>query len=132
MSRQPSATSLQAADLGFTIATSDESRIYNTFEAHRLLHWAETKGRQKELKERLFTAYFSDGENPSDPQVLMNASGKAGLVPEEAREVLTSGRYAEEVRKAERLWQSRGVRAVPAVIINDRYLISGGQPPEMR
>lgn len=121
----------RAAEHGFTIATSEESRIYNTFDAHRLLHWAETKGRQKELKNRLFTAYFSDGQNPSDPEVLVSAAERSGLPGEEAREVLSSGRYAEEVRAAEQLWQSRGIHAVPAVVINDRYLISGGQPPEV-
>ncbi|HEV2080807.1 MAG TPA: DsbA family oxidoreductase [Allosphingosinicella sp.] len=121
----------RAAELGFTIATSGESRIYNTFDAHRLLHWAETKGRQKELKNGLFTAYFTDGQNPSDPEVLVSAAEKAGLSAQEAREVLSSGRYADEVRQSEQLWQSRGIHAVPAVIINDRYLISGGQPPEV-
>ena len=121
----------RAAELGFIIATSEESRIYNTFDAHRLLHWAEIKGRQKELKYRLFTSYFSEGQNPSDPEVLVSAAEKAGLPADEAREVLSSVRYAEEVRQAEQLWQSRGIHAVPAVVINDRYLISGGQPPEL-
>ena len=48
-----------------------------------------------------------------------------------AREVLTSGRYAAEVREAEELWRSRGINAVPAVVIDGRYLISGGQPPDV-
>lgn len=116
----------RAADVGFTMATSDESRIYNTFDAHRLLHWAALEGRQAALKHALFTAYFTDGQDPSDHVVLATA----GLDTEAAREVLTSGRYADEVRQAERLWQSRGIKAVPAVVIDERYLISGGQPPE--
>lgn len=120
----------RAAELGFTIATSENSRIYNTFDAHRLLHWAKDMGRQKELKTGLFTSYFSDGQNPFDPDVLVNVVEAAGLPGEEAREVLSSGRFAQEVREAEQLWQSYGIHAVPAVIINDRYLISGGQPPE--
>lgn len=120
----------RAAELGFTIATSEQSRIYNTFDAHRLLHWAELKGRQKELKQRLFEAYFTNGQDPSDHEVLVAAAQAAGLDGNEAREVLATGRYEQEVRQAERFWQSKGINAVPAVVINERYLISGGQPPE--
>lgn len=120
----------RAAALGFTMAMSEDSRIYNTFDAHRLLHWAEEAGHQKALKVALFEAYFTRGQDPSDPEVLAAAAAEAGLDPDAAREVLASGRYATEVRNAERLWQSRGISAVPAVVINDKYLISGGQPPE--
>jgi predicted DsbA family dithiol-disulfide isomerase len=120
----------RAAELGFTMATSDRSRIYNTFDAHRLLHWAETEGHQAALKHALFDAYFTNGQDPSDHDVLAAAAAKAGLDEAAAREILASGRYAAEVRSAEKLWQSRGIRAVPAVIIDDRYLISGGQPAE--
>jgi len=120
----------RAAELGFTMTTSEQSRIYNTFDAHRLLHWAEIEGRQPQLKHALFDAYFNRGENPSDPEVLEAAAGRAGLDGGAAREVLASGRYSAEVRDAERLWQSRGINAVPAVIIDGRYLIMGGQPPE--
>ncbi len=119
----------RAAGLGFTMAMSDDSRIYNTFDAHRLLHWAEASGHQTALKKMLFEAYFTNGQNPSDQDVLVTAAQAAGLDPVEARDVLTSGRFADEVRKAEQLWQSRGISAVPAVVVNDRYLISGGQPP---
>ncbi len=120
----------RAAELGFTMAMSDQSRIYNTFDAHRLLHWAESEGRQAALKHALFETYFTDGQAPSDHDVLVAAAERAGLDAEAARDVLSSGRYADEVRKAEQLWQSRGVSAVPAVIIDDRYLISGGQPAD--
>ncbi|MES2058624.1 MAG: DsbA family oxidoreductase [Pseudomonadota bacterium] len=120
----------RAAALGFTMAGTDQSRIYNTFDAHRLLHWAELEGRQAALKNGLFEAYFTKGRNPGDHDVLVEVAEHAGLDPLVAREVLSSGRYAQEVRDAERLWQSRGISAVPAVIINERYLISGGQPPE--
>ncbi len=120
----------RAAELGFAINYSDASRIYNTFDAHRLLHWAESEGRQAALKHALFQAYFTDGQSPADHEVLVAAAQKAGLDAEVAREVLTSGRYAEDVRRAEQLWQSRGINSVPAIVIDDRYLISGGQPPE--
>ncbi|PXA83343.1 disulfide bond formation protein DsbA [Nostoc sp. 3335mG] len=120
----------RAAALGFEMAMSEQSRIYNTFDAHRLLHWAEGTGHQTALKRKLFDAYFTKGQNPSDHEVLVVAAAEAGLDPIEAREILSSGRYAQEVRAAEHLWQSRGISAVPAVVVNEKYLISGGQPPE--
>ena len=120
----------RAAAVGFTIAMSDQSRIYNTFDAHRLLHWAEEDGRQAALKHALFEAYFTEGKSLADPEVLVAAEVKAGLDGPAAREVLASDRYADDVRRAERLWRSRGIDAVPAVVIDGRYLISGGQQPE--
>jgi predicted DsbA family dithiol-disulfide isomerase len=120
----------RAAAVGFSMAMSDESRIYNTFDAHRLLHWAEQEERQTALKHALFAAYFTEGKSPADHEVLAEAAEKAGLDSVAAREVLASGRYAEEVRHAEQLWRSRGIDSVPAIVINGRYLISGGQPPE--
>lgn len=118
----------RGAEVGFTFNMSEESRIYNTFDAHRLLYWAGTVGRQRELKHSLFRANFTDGVNVSDHGVLLDAAAAAGLDGDEAREVLASGRYAEEVRDAEREWISRGIRSVPAVVINGTWLISGGQP----
>lgn len=118
----------RAAEVGFTMKTSDQSRIYNTFDAHRLLHWAGIVGGQDRLKRALFDAYFTQGQNPADHDVLVSAAEAAGLDGAAAREVLASGRYADEVRAAERHWLSAGINSVPAVIINDRYLISGGQP----
>jgi predicted DsbA family dithiol-disulfide isomerase len=108
----------------------DDSRIYNTFDAHRLLHWAGLVGDQRALKMALFTAYFTEGKNPGDRAVLLAAAETAGLDATEAARVLDEGRYAEEVRAEEALWQSRGIQSVPAIVIDERYLISGGQPPE--
>ncbi|OYY71874.1 DsbA family oxidoreductase [Sphingomonas sp. 28-63-12] len=120
----------RAAELGFTMAGSSDSRIYNTFDAHRLLHWAETSGHQAALKNALFEAYFTHGQNPGDHQVLVAAAAAVGLDPVAAGAVLASGQYAEDVRAAEQLWRTRGISAVPAVVINGKYLILGGQPPE--
>ena len=118
----------RAAEVGFTMKTHDQSRIYNTFDAHRLLHWAGLVGGQAQLKRALFDTYFTKGQSPADHDVLVDTAVAAGLDGDAAREVLTSGRYADEVRAAERRWQSAGINSVPAVVINDRYLISGGQP----
>lgn len=120
----------RAAEVGFVIATGPDSRIYNTFDAHRLLHWADLEGRQHALKRALFDVYFTRGENPGDPTVLAEAAGRAGLDPDVAREVIASGRYAEEVRADEQRWRDADIHAVPAVIIDDRYMIAGGQPAD--
>ncbi len=122
----------RAAELGFTIALSpEEGRVYNTFDAHRLLHWAGLQGRQHQLKLALFEAYFTHCLNPGDRDVLADTAEQAGLERDEAAKVLASGRYAEEVRAAERRWQALGISSVPTVIINDIYAISGGQPAEV-
>ena len=107
------------------------SRVYNTFDAHRLLHWAEAEGRQRELKRALFAAYFTDGRNPSDREVLVDLATQVGLDPVRAREVLESGRYTDEVREREQFYGRQGISAVPSVIVNDKYLIQGGQPAEI-
>lgn len=120
----------RAAEIGFTMNTSDASRAYNTFDAHRLIAWAGQKGRQLEMKQQLFTLYFTDQQDPGDRDTLAAAAEAAGLDGAEAREVLTSDRYANQVRAEEMLWRQRGINSVPAVVVDDRYLISGGQPPE--
>ncbi|MDE1145229.1 MAG: DsbA family oxidoreductase [Azospirillaceae bacterium] len=120
----------RAAGVGFTMNFGEGRRIYNTFDAHRLLFWAASRDQQLALKHALFAAYFTRGEAPSDPAVLLAAVETAGLDQAEAQAILASDRYAEEVRAEEQLWLSRGIRSVPAVVVNERYLISGGQPVE--
>jgi len=121
----------RGAELGFTFDMGKRSRVYNTFDAHRLLHWAELEGRQLELKRALFAAYFTAGRNPSDREVLVDLVTQAGLDPVRAREVLESGRYADEVREREQMYGRLGIQAVPSVIFNDKYLIQGGQPVDI-
>lgn len=121
----------RAASVGLEFNVSGRSRIYNTFDAHRLLHWAGLAGRQRELKRALFKANFSDDLDVSNTDELVRIAASVGLDGGEAREVLASGRYAKEVREAERLWTSRGIHAVPGIVVNQRWLISGGQPPEV-
>ncbi len=128
----------RGAQVGFKFSMADEpgggrSRIYNTFDAHRLLHWAELESpaQQKVLKETLFKAYFTDGQSPASHDVLAKAAASAGLDEARAREVLASDDYADEVREREQFYLTQGIHSVPAVIINDRHLISGGQPAEV-
>jgi predicted DsbA family dithiol-disulfide isomerase len=121
----------RGAALGFTFNMDQRARIYNTFDAHRLLHWAEGQGKQLVLKQALFKAYFTDGESPGDHQVLTRIAGEVGLDITEAARVLATDAYADAVRERESYFQRQGIRAVPAIIINDRHLIQGGQPPEV-
>ena len=121
----------RAAAVGFEINSNSRSRIYNTFDAHRLLHWAGTLGRQRELKRALFRANFTDNLNVSDTDVLVGIAASVGLDADAARQVLASQRFAAEVRQAEQLWMSRGIQAVPGIVINGKWLISGGQTPEV-
>nr|WP_295237318.1 DsbA family oxidoreductase [uncultured Brevundimonas sp.] len=120
----------RAGEVGFDMRMTDDSRIWNTFDAHRLLHWAHETApdRQKALKQALFTAHFTENKNLTDAGVLTTAAEKAGLDRAEAGEVLASGRYAQAVRQAEDLWRARGITSVPAVVVEGKYLISGGQP----
>ncbi len=117
--------------LGFTFNMDKRGRIYNTFDAHRLLHWAEIEGKQVALKKALLKAYFTDGENPSDKVFLVKAAAGVGLDAQRAQAIVEGDAYAKEVRVQEQFFLGQGIHSVPAVIINDRHLISGGQPPEV-
>jgi predicted DsbA family dithiol-disulfide isomerase len=117
--------------LGFTFNYGPQSRIWNTFDAHRLLHWAGIEGRQLELKEALFKANFTDQLSTSDHEVLVRAAKAAELDDRRAREILVSGEYAKDVRREEDLWRNRGINAVPAIVFNQRWMIQGGQPPQV-
>lgn len=117
--------------LGFTFNYGPQSRIWNTFDAHRLLHWAAREGKQLELKEALFKANFTDQLSTSDHEVLIGAAKTAGLDVRRARQILVGGEFADEVRRDEALWRNRGIQAVPSVIFNQRWMIQGGQPPRV-
>ncbi len=120
----------RAAAAGFEFNQTAQSRIYNTFDAHRLLHWAGTLGRQRELKHALFKANFTGNADVSDHAVLVEAAASVGLDAGEARAVLTSSHHAAAVRAAEQRWRAQGIHAVPAIVIDDEWVISGSQPPE--
>jgi predicted DsbA family dithiol-disulfide isomerase len=119
----------RGASVGFSFG--QRTRIYNTFDAHRLLHWAGIKDKQLELKSALLQAYHSDGKDPSNHDVLVEAAQSVGLDAAEAHDVLQSGRYADEVRAEEQEYMAMGIHSVPAIILNRRYLVSGGQPVEV-
>jgi len=118
------------ANLGFTFNFRDDQRILNTFAAHQLLHWAAEEGKQTELKLALFSAYFRDGRDVSKAYELCAIAAEVGLDGAAAATVLAHGRYANIIRATEQQWQEMGIRSVPAVILNQKYLVSGAQPPE--
>ncbi len=125
---------VRGAAVGFEFRMDRRSRTYNTFDAHRLLHWAAEEGsdaQQRALKHALLRAHFTDGENPGAREVLLACAAQAGLDGERAAEVVDTDEYADAVRERERLYLDAGIHSVPAVIINDRHLITGGQPPEV-
>ena len=115
-------------DVGYEFGNRGGGRIYNTFDAHRLLHWAKEQGKQTELKLALFDLYFKQSGNPSEHQQLLEVVAKVGLDQAQAAQILSSDKFATEVRQLQQHYTNSGIQSVPAVIINQKHLISGGQP----
>ncbi len=118
--------------VGFEFGT--RKRVWNTFDAHRLLYWAGKegpRGSQRALKHELLSAYHTLGLNPGDREVLLELAATVRLDLFRARAILASDEFAPEVRIAQARWKQAGIRAVPAVVVNNRHLIEGGQPPEL-
>ena len=107
----------------------EKTKRGNTFDAHRLLHYAYEVGLQDELKERLFVAYFTEGALISDRATLVRLGGEIGLDEAKSAEVLDEDRYAAEVREDELEARTLGINGVPFFVIDRRYGISGAQSP---
>jgi predicted DsbA family dithiol-disulfide isomerase len=103
----------------------------NTFNAHRLLHLAEKHGLQGDAKERLMRAYFTEAEPIGDFETLVRLAGTIGIAEDEARGVLSSDAYTEDVRADEHEAAELGINGVPFFVIDRRYGVSGAQPPEV-
>ncbi len=134
MQKNREAIAERGAALGFQFNMDKRGRIYNTFDAHRLLHWLEEQGtsaQQTALKHALFTAYFTNGEDPSNHDVLLRLVRELGLDEARAKAILESDEYAQDVREREAFYHQHGINSVPAIIVNDRHLIQGGQPVEV-
>jgi predicted DsbA family dithiol-disulfide isomerase len=122
----------RGAALGFTFG--ERAHVWNTFDAHRLLHWAglQSAAAQLAMKRALLKAYHGEGRNPAAREVLLEAAAVAGLDAGEAAAVIDdTACFADEVREAESQWQQAGIRSVPSVVIDRRFLVAGGQPPEV-
>lgn len=122
---------VRGAELGVVFDFNARSRIWNTFDAHRLLHWAGIEGQQAKLKHALLCAYFSEGRNVADHPTLVEVAASAGLDAARAGAILDSDEFAADVREAEQFFQRNGINAVPSIIIERKHLISGGQPVEV-
>jgi predicted DsbA family dithiol-disulfide isomerase len=123
----------RGAEVGFEFHAGGRGRVYNTFNAHRLLHWSEGQGEgaQHALKKAFLQAYQGRAECIEDAQVLLAAVAAAGLDVAAAQVVLASDAHTAEVRERQQFYAQAGIRSVPAVIVNDKHLISGGQPVEV-
>jgi len=120
-----------AKGLGINFEKLQERLTCNTFDAHRLVKWAGEQGQQTGLKQALFEAYFGKGYNVSSHEVLLQCVEALGLDSAKAKEVLDSDQYARAVREDEAEYHKAGVTAVPAFIINNKYLIAGAQEPDV-
>jgi predicted DsbA family dithiol-disulfide isomerase len=116
-----------AEGLGITMRYGEGKRIYNTFRAHRILHWAREQGKQSEFKLALFKLYFEEGSNPSDLEVLKNVASELSLDSCEVEKILNSDRYINDVRAEQDIYTSMGIQGVPTFIVNDKYPITGAQ-----
>ena len=120
-----------AKDLGVNFEKLQERLTANTFDAHRLVKWADAQGQQTAMKQALFEAYFGKAMDVSDQGVLLSCVETLGLDPAEAKQVLESDQFTTAVREDEAKYQKAGVTSVPAFIINSKYLISGAQEPDV-
>lgn len=130
--RNQAAIRERGAQVGF--AFGERTRVWNTFDGHRLLHWAGVEGppgAQRALKHALLQAYHGAGRNPGDRQVLLDCAQASGLDAARAAQVIDGTAFADEVRQAEGFWRDAGISSVPSVVVNRRHLIQGGQPPQV-
>lgn len=104
------------------------SHIFNTLDCHVLLDFAYSQGKQTALKQALFSAYFTDGLNISDQTVLVDVAESIGLDKSQIEQTLLDEVLREKVKEEENKYKTLGINSVPAFIVNDQYLISGGQP----
>ncbi|NOD74910.1 MULTISPECIES: DsbA family oxidoreductase [unclassified Ruegeria] len=118
------------AALGFTFNYADDMRMYNTFCAHQLIDWAAEQGKGHEMKQALFSAFFTHREDISDIKVLADAAAGIGLNHADAQAMLQSRDRTDRIRQKEQYWISRGVQGVPAMVFDHHHLVTGAQGEE--
>ncbi|WP_422344217.1 DsbA family oxidoreductase [Parasphingorhabdus sp.] len=119
------------SDLDFEFSYHENMRMVNTFDAHRLLHWAGETGKQTALKLALFKAHFTDGKNVSDHEILTEIAVSVSLDEKRVRSLLASDMYAADVRAVEAEWQDRFISGVPAFIFNKKFMVPGAQDSDV-
>ena len=117
-------------EIGFDFAFAEDQRMWNTFRAHQLIDWAEGQGRAHDMKLALLTAYFAQGRNVDDLDVLVDVAEGIGLDADQARQALDSGSQADQVRGKQRFWTQQGITGVPAMVVENKFMIPGAQPAE--
>lgn len=118
----------RGAAVGFRFG--ERKHVWNTFNAHRVLHWAGLEGRALDLERALLRAYHAEGRNPGATDVLVDVAGAVGLDTARVKAIAESDEFAKEVRERERYWRELGVNGVPLVVVNGSHAIEGAQPPE--
>jgi predicted DsbA family dithiol-disulfide isomerase len=124
---------IKALEAGFDFHPEGRKRVYNTFDSHRLLHWAGQEfglEKQAALKKELLNTYFCLAVNLDDQKNLLDAVTRSGLDKDRAQEVLQNNEFSKEVREAESTYTNAGISSVPSIILNDQYLLQGAQPAE--
>ena len=119
------------SELDFEFSYHENMRMVNTFDAHRLLHWAGETGKQTALKLALFKAHFTDGKDVSDHETLISVASSVGFDEKRARDLLSTDLYADEVRATEAEWQDRFITGVPAFIFNKKFMVPGAQDADV-
>ncbi len=119
------------SDLDFEFSYHENMRMVNTFDAHRLLHWAGETGKQTALKLALFKAHFTDGKDVSDHEILTTVAVSVGLDEKRVRDLLGSDMFAADVRAVEAEWQDRFISGVPAFIFNKKFMVPGAQDSDV-
>jgi predicted DsbA family dithiol-disulfide isomerase len=123
----------KALEAGFAFHPEGRKRVYNTFDCHRLLHWAAKEydlQKQAALKKELLNTYFCLAVNLDDQENLLDAVIRAGLEKDRAQKILNSKEFANEVREEESIYTDAGITSVPSIILDNQYLLQGAQPPE--
>jgi predicted DsbA family dithiol-disulfide isomerase len=125
----------RGAEVGFDFRLGGRGRTWNTLDCHRLLAWAESLGMdqhgmsiQHTMKKEMLKSYFTEGKNPAAREVLLDVVSRLNLDTVRAAAILDSHEYTAEVRQQQAFYRAHQINSVPAVIINNQHLISGGQP----
>lgn len=124
---------IKALEAGFEFHPEGRKRVYNTFDAHRLLHWAGQEfglEKQAALKKELLNTYFCLAVNLDNQKNLLDAVMRSGLDQDRAQEVLDNNEFTKEVRESEARYANLGINSVPSIILNDQYLLQGAQPSD--
>nr|WP_325248275.1 DsbA family oxidoreductase [Amylibacter sp.] len=120
-----------AEDAGIEINFEGIKRTPSTLNAHRLLHWAALEGRQNAVVDRLFKAYFKDGQDISDHDVLVDIASGTGLDGDMIRRLLESEADVSEIQERDAAAREQGVTGVPCFVIGKHYVVQGAQPTEL-